>query len=131
VPLDPARRLDRLRESRVRPDRAVALGALVREASDEFRRAARRAGGAGAAWAEACPAALAARTAVDGVSRGVLTIHADDAPTRFEVDRWLRAGGEREVVRRCPATVRKIRVVIASAAETRVSRPPPSSRARS
>ncbi len=45
------------------------------------------------------------------VARGLVTIGVEDASTRFELDRLLRAGAERAFIRACAASVRKIRLV--------------------
>ncbi len=111
--LDPARRLELLRQSRVFRDRATPVGPMMQAIGSDLKRTEKRIGGIGAAWAAACPHALATKTAIEGLSRGVLTVTADDASTRYEIDRWLRAGGERELVRQCPTTVRKIRITLA------------------
>lgn len=107
-----AQQLDRLRALRVWPDRATPVAAPLKRLESDLSRLARQQGGALHAWASTCPPQWLGRTAVLRLSRGVLTIAADDAATRFELDRWLRAGGEREVVRACPTTIRKVKVVI-------------------
>lgn len=109
----PERQLELLRARRVWADRAAPVGPMVEAAGREFTRLAKRLGGVGGAWAAVCPAALALKTTVVGVSRGVATIHVADAATRFELDRWLRSGGERELIKRCPTTLRKVKLVIA------------------
>lgn len=113
----PIERLRLLRESRVWADRAKPIGAILRDTSEEIERSARRLRGAGGAWHESCPERLALRTRVLGLHRGVLTIGADDASTRFEVDRWLRAGGEREVISSSSAAVKKIKIVLCEAGD--------------
>jgi len=112
MPRTPAQQLDLLRRTRVRGEAAQPLGPMAEAAGRELMRLQKKLGGVGAAWAEACPPAFRDRTWVEGVSRGILSIRIPDASTRYEVDRWLREGGEREVVRRCPTTVRKVKLVI-------------------
>lgn len=99
------------------PDRAVAFGPLALEAGRDLKRLERRLGAVAQAWSATCPSAMLCRTTIDGVSRGVLTIRADDSATRFEVDRWLRGGGEREFVSCCPISVRKVRLVVGDGAK--------------
>ncbi|MDX2114065.1 MAG: hypothetical protein SFZ24_00410 [Planctomycetota bacterium] len=106
-------RLERLRALRVRGEAAQALGPLMQRVREELRQVERKLGGVGAAWARVCPAELAARTSVSGLSRGVATILVRDASTKFELDRWLRSGGERELVRSCPTTLRKVKLELA------------------
>lgn len=114
---DPSQRLKSLREYRVFRERTVAVGPMAAALGAEFKQLERRVGGVAGAWGAVCPADLIKRTSVEGVSRGVLTIRADDAGTRFEIDRWLRSGGERELVKKCPTTVRKVKVVIAESGD--------------
>ncbi len=114
---DPVQQLKLLREHRVFRERTVAVGPMAAALGADFKRLERKIGGVAGAWAEVCPPDLVKRTMVEGVSRGVLHIRADDAGTRFEIDRWLRSGGERELVKKCPTTVRKVRVVIAESDE--------------
>jgi hypothetical protein len=111
--------LARLRDSRVRPERAAAIGPMMSAQALDVARLERRLGGVCAAFAETCPATLMRKAAVVSLVRGVLTIHADDASARFELDRWLRSGGERALVKRSPTTVRKVRLIIAGGEDGR------------
>lgn len=107
----PLTQLERLRELRgPRPERSEASGLFEAQGEDLARRA-RRIGAAASAWAALCPAELADRTAVLSVTRGVLCVGVEGAPARFELDRRLRAGLERELVRRCPAAIRGVKLV--------------------
>jgi hypothetical protein len=85
--------LKSLRNWRVRPERDLTIMSqvkgLVREASSRHRQA----GAAVAAWEAAAPAALRKACKVTGTSN-VLTIRAQSASDRFQLDRWLRGGGE-------------------------------------
>lgn len=117
VMASPAQRLNLLRERRVFRERTAALGPIAAAFGENLKRLERKVGGVSGAWAETCPNDLIRRTRVEGVSRGVLTIRADDAGTRYEIDRWLRSGGERELVKKCPTTVRKVKIVIADSGE--------------
>lgn len=110
---DPARRLQSLREHRVFRERTAPVGPLAAALGADLLRLEKKIGGVAGAWAATCPMELVARTTVEGLSRGVLNIRADDSGTRYELDRWLRSGGERELVKRCPTTVRKVRINIA------------------
>lgn len=110
---NPAQRLKSLRERRVFRDRTASVGPIADALGADLKRLERRIGGVAGAWTATCPPELIRRTSVEGISRGVLTIRVDDAGTRFEIDRWLRSGGERELVKKCPTTVRKVRVTIA------------------
>ena len=48
----------------------------------------------------------------EGVARGVLQVRCQDASTRYELDRWLRAGGEHALVRAAGARVIKVKLVL-------------------
>ncbi len=102
--------LHRLREWRVGKDRDLTIGLSLRDAAakvEEQRRAGR---GAGESWEALVPARVRERCHVVLVLRGVMTVKVKDASARFEVDRWLRSGGETELVKR--AGIRKVKVVV-------------------
>lgn len=89
------------------------MRSLFAEAARNAARDERRLGNAGDAWAAVCPGELLERTRIMGLSRGALTVATPDAATRFELDRALRSGAERALIRLCSAPVRKVRVVVA------------------
>ncbi len=102
--------LRQLRQWRAARERDVSIGASIREATarvDEQRRAA---GGAGESWEALVPARVRERCRVVLVLRGVMTVQVRDAAARFEVDRWLRSGGELELVKR--AGIKRVKVVL-------------------
>jgi hypothetical protein len=103
--------LERLRGFRNRPERDVTIGAMVKAAEREVKKQQRAVGGVGLAWDEVVPRTLAARCTVVGVSRGVLTVRTAGAATRFELDRFLRSGGEAELCRRAGVAIRKVKLV--------------------
>lgn len=103
--------LARLRQHRNAPPRDQSIGPLVRELTDRLDEASKKSAGCGAAWAQACPPKHLPRTSVRGLARGVLTIAVDSAATRYELDRWLRAGGEQAVISAARAGVRKVKLV--------------------
>lgn len=84
---------------------------MTRQAGN-IRRLEKSMGAVATAWQELVPSPLADRTALVGVSRGVLTVRAGDASARFELDRWLRSGGELAVIRRCVTGLTRVRVVV-------------------
>src|SRR5690554_5326492 len=87
-------RIARLRGFRTFPPRARDLKSDFALIEKNLQRDRRKLGSVSKAWAANCPEQLLPRTSVIAMSRGVLTIGADDSSTRFELDRWLRAGGE-------------------------------------
>jgi len=109
------RRIESLRSHRVRPERGRDLSGDFAQTARSLQRSFRKLGGVGKAWSDCCPASLLRRTAVVSLHRGVLTIRASDAPTRYELDRWLRQAGQDQVIQSCPTTVRRVRVVVGHA----------------
>lgn len=110
-PREIALRLEQLRSRRVRPERDTSLTAQIAGQRRELERTRRRIGAISGAWIEVCPPDLLERTAVKGLNRGVLTIAVADAPTRYELSRLLREGAERELIRRAPTTIRRVKLV--------------------
>lgn len=106
--------IDRLRPHRSVRDRAAGLGDAFAAEARTHKRTASRLDHVSELWDAMCPPGLIERTAPRAVARGVLTIAASDAPTRYAIDRALHAGLEREIIRACPMTVRRVRVVLAS-----------------
>src|SRR5688572_27737500 len=92
--------LKRLRGFRNKAERDVSIGGALAEVEREVKKLQRAVGGIGSAWEEIAPARLAGRCRVVGITRGVLTIRAADAAARFELDRFMRGGGEAELSRR-------------------------------
>jgi hypothetical protein len=95
--------------NRTGPD--VSIANALKELERDVVKRQRAVGGIGAAWEEIAPARLSGRCQVVGVSRGVLTIRAADAATRFELDRFLRSGGERELARRAGVAIKKTKLL--------------------
>lgn len=112
IPRDAIARLTRLRELRVREDGAARIDAALARTADELARVEKKLGGAGAAWARVCPAALAMRATPTSLSRGMLLVEVPDASARFEIDRWLRGGGEAALVAASATPIRKVRLVL-------------------
>ena len=109
-----ADRIESLRERRVPKPRNNAMSDLLAARTKALKRESRGTGVVATAWGELCPPHLLERTGVVGITRGVLTLSADDAAARFEVDRVLRCGVERELLKRLPLNVRRVRVVISA-----------------
>jgi len=110
--LSPQEQLHRLREARPRTQRdTTPLSSAFDAEARSLRRMERRLAGVGDAWLGNCPPALLDKTSILGVQRRILTIRASDASTRYQLDRWLRSGGERAVISACVAPIQKIRVV--------------------
>jgi len=113
-PMDPrvvAQRVDRLRGFRNKPPPDLTAARQLDAIAAEARQRVRAGSAADRAWAEVAPPQLAGLVQEARISRGVMTIKASDAPARYQIDRWLRAGGERQLISRCAASVRRVKVV--------------------
>lgn len=84
----------------------VTLGADLAALARDVKRQTTQFAGLGEAWQALCPAPLSAGTTLVSLSRGVLCVRAQGAAARFALDRWLRAGGETELIKRCPTLLR-------------------------
>jgi hypothetical protein len=111
----PLHRIERLRPVRRVRDADVGLGSVFEAAARAHARAAKKTGAASEAWEAVCPAPLLERTAVRGIARGTLVIAVADAATRYALDVALRSGLQRELVKRCPTTVRSVKLELAPA----------------
>jgi hypothetical protein len=106
--------LQRLRDARVRPPRNLSLAPDMDRAIREAASQRRSTGGCADAWSRIIPPALLAKTSLEGVSKGVLTVRVPDASTRFELDRFLRSGGQKQLVSACRANLSRVRLVVAA-----------------
>jgi len=103
-----------VRDSRVRPERARAMGETFQAQAMAIKRSKRKHLGCARAWEAVCPEAIVARTSIVGVRSGVLTIGVADHATKYELDRLLRSGAERELVKLAPTTVRRVKLIVDS-----------------
>ncbi len=108
----PDRLLKRLREWRVAPERDLTLGAPLGEFANEIKRRRRSMGSLGAMWQQLAPPELVERTSLISLSRGVLTVRCDDSACKFEIDRWLRAGGEIELIKHAATRLNRVRLTL-------------------
>jgi len=105
------RELLRVRGWRNRADPPWSIRAAVEEAHAAMERAARSGTALERGWREVLPESLRGRAWAVSLSRGVLTVRASDASAKWEVDRWLRAGGERELGRAARVVIRRVKLV--------------------
>ncbi len=109
--------LERLCQFRAHRDRDFSLRQIFSDQIRELRRADRASTGTARAWdklfAEAGLAEnLLLRTKVESMRNGVLTIRVTDAPTRYAIERFLRAGGEAALARLAPTTLRRVKLML-------------------
>ncbi|TVQ81467.1 MAG: DUF721 domain-containing protein [Phycisphaeraceae bacterium] len=107
-----AKRLDDLRRLRSRERPAQTLSSTFQSIAASLKRDAKRYDGIGGVWDSLCPDHLRDRTAIRSLTRGTLTVAAADSATRFELDRWLRASGERALIRAASTTIKRIKIVL-------------------
>lgn len=101
--------LAHLRAYRTRPDRDTSIAAAVRDEAARVEQQRRASAKSDNAWDQLAPDHLRPRARFTSLLRGTLTLKARDAAARFEIDRWLRAGGETALLRRAGA--RRVKVV--------------------
>jgi hypothetical protein len=104
--------VERIRQARVRGPGDVSLAMQMDAMLRETRKAQRGLAGVAGAWNAVVPPDLLGATMIEGVARGVLTVRVTTAAKRFALDRFLRSGGEREIVRASPIPVRSVRIVV-------------------
>lgn len=63
------------------------------------------------AWARVVPDDLASRTSIERLARGVLVVRLGDASARFELDRFLRAGGLEALRAASHAPIARVKVL--------------------
>jgi hypothetical protein len=105
---DAAAAIEKIRKLRVWSDRAKPAGEAVGALRDRLEVEVKQTGGMGEVWRTVAPDHLRSRTRVRSFKRGVLTIEAPDASSRYLVDQWLRGGGREMLVGCAPATMKRV-----------------------
>ncbi|MFO0873994.1 MAG: DciA family protein [Phycisphaerales bacterium] len=88
-------RLDELRRivaQRRRPEFNPSIAGMVAAIARTAKRDTQRLGAVAEAWLAIVPSTIVDRCRLESLERGVLSVVADDAATRFEIDRLLRSG---------------------------------------
>lgn len=106
--------IERLRQARARPSWDNSLAPDMDRAIREAAALRRATSGCAEAWSKVIPPALLARTSLEGTSRGVLTVRVPDAATRFELDRFLRSGGQKQLLTESRTSITKVRLVVST-----------------
>lgn len=114
-PRDPADRLARVRQSRVRADPDQSLDFLAKTFQRDVARPHKQLASLTEVWEALVPAPVVARTALEGLSRGTLSVAVDSSATLDALDRLLRSGLKVEIIRahRGPA-IRRIKLRVDS-----------------
>jgi hypothetical protein len=101
----------RVRRWRNPREKDLSIAAAVGEASGAVERASRSCTALDRAWAEVLPRELAGRAWPLSCARGVLTARASDGGARWELDRWLRSGGEQALAKAARVGIRRVKLV--------------------
>ena len=109
-----AHEIETLRDYRNRPDRSVDMARDLARLARTYAQAGNGLGELAGIWQELVPSEVRESARLLRISRGVLTITVENSSERFLLDRALRGGLRRELVRRSKVSLRDVRVLIAS-----------------
>jgi hypothetical protein len=110
---DISKELEQLRMHRVPPERDLSISGLVAEQARYAQQTRAQLGQMIDLWYQLVPTDLRYRSAIRAFKRGVLTVEADSASVRFELDRRLREGLTDEFRRHFHGTLRQVKVRLA------------------
>lgn len=103
--------LRKLRQYRVPKEQDLSLDFLKQQFQRDVAKPYKQLGAVAVIWQQLVPAELAAHTRLEGLSRGVLRVTVDSSAHLYELDRLLRAGLERDIIRKhAGAALRKIKL---------------------
>jgi len=88
------------------------IGAAIHDAFDHAKHAHKAVGAASIAVAQTFPSHLADKVEVVKLARGVLTLSVPDSSTRYVIDRLLRSGAQTALLKRVPASIKSLKIVI-------------------
>ncbi len=119
MPEDPnTRRMEQLRAMRVRPERDTSLAFIVKDFKRDVERPFKQLAGLAELWAELIPGDLAQHTRLESLQRGVLRVVVDSSGRHYDLDRLLREGVQRELMRRHNgAALRQVKIRVGVIAE--------------
>ena len=106
--------LERMRPFRARHDRDVSMEGALQSLERQLREQHNAVGDIIDVWNELAPPAVRDIAIIAGVSQGTLTIAVATSGASYELSRMLRDGLERDMMKRLPARVKRIRVRIAT-----------------
>lgn len=90
------------------------IAAAVHDAFAHAKHAHKAVGAASIAVAQTFPSHLAEKIEVVKLTRGLLTLGVPDSSTRYVVDRMLRSGAQAALLKRVPASVTSLKIVISA-----------------
>lgn len=107
----PTQQLALLRTHRVWARPQQSIGPLVDAIRKDLAARANASAGLDDAWARLAPPELLSSATVGALSAGgILTLRAANASAKYEIEVWLRAGGEAALRSACTRTLRRVRV---------------------
>ena len=116
--MDPERvddRLKRLRERRVWRERDLSLSFLPGQFKREVARPFKQLAGLAEAWQRLVPPELARHARLERLKGGVLHVAVDSSAHLYDLDRLMRQGLERELVRAATGSpVRRVKLSLSS-----------------
>ena len=117
-------RLKRLREHRVWAERDLSLGFLPGQFQREVARPFKQLAPLAELWQQLVPADLARHARLERLKGGVLHVAVDSSAHLYELDRLMRQGLERELVRAAKgAPLRRVKLSLSSQRITEEDRP--------
>lgn len=104
------RTLANLRERRAGYQRDLSLAAPLSSICKDLK-VKMASAGVGSVFIKLAPREIAAFTTVIGVRSGALQLRPHNTAARYALDRWLRSGGEAALVRGCPTSISRVKLV--------------------
>jgi hypothetical protein len=105
--------LSRLRQWRNRPEPDVSLGFLSKLFKQEIEKPFKQLAEVSQVWAELVPEAMARRSRLESLERGVLRVTVDSSATLYGLDRLLRSGLQRRLITACKGpAVRRVKLQV-------------------
>lgn len=96
---------------RRRDDRTAQLGSVVDRFWDKrYAKPHQQLAELAPLWEKLLPEALASRTMLRSLHRGVLTVVVADSGTLYQLDRALRNGVEQQLARHCAGKLRRVKL---------------------
>ncbi len=99
-------------QQRQKPDRTIPLSLPLGQLMNKtLAKRVRQLGSLATVWDEVIPASIREHTALEGLSRGTLTVMVDSASHRFNLRTLLSGGLLKDIQARCPQAINKVRLV--------------------
>ena len=106
-----ASRIELLRRSRMLRPVAPSIQHEVLTQAGDLKKLEKRTASIAEAWGAVVPEALAAKTTIERLARGVLTVRVEDAPARYELDRFMRSGWLDRLRDGAKASITRVKIV--------------------